>query len=82
LGILIALQIDNWNENRKDKIEEKIILKELQSNLELVLFRINRNIENLEQNLKSFSMLKNHTDRNLPFHDSLNADSPLGIFAL
>ncbi len=29
IGILIALQINNWNEERKVKIEEQIILKDL-----------------------------------------------------
>ena len=29
IGILIALQINNWNENRKNRIKEKAILKEL-----------------------------------------------------
>ncbi len=33
IGILIALQINNWNENRKDTIEEKAILESLYENL-------------------------------------------------
>ena len=35
IGILIALGINNWNENRKDGIQEKIVLKSLLENLEL-----------------------------------------------
>ncbi|MEA1786157.1 DUF6090 family protein [Arenibacter sp. GZD96] len=35
IGILIALQINNWNENRKDFIEEKAILENLLENLNL-----------------------------------------------
>lgn len=35
IGILIALQINNWNENRKEKIEEKAILENLYENLTL-----------------------------------------------
>ncbi|MBT8316904.1 MAG: hypothetical protein HKP59_04710 [Lutibacter sp.] len=27
IGILIALGINNWNENRKDSIQEKIVLR-------------------------------------------------------
>lgn len=38
VGILIALQINTWNENRKERVEEQTILKQLQtefkSNLE------------------------------------------------
>ena len=32
-GILIALQIDNWNEYQKDRAFEKSILKDIQSSL-------------------------------------------------
>jgi len=35
IGILIALQINNWNENRKNSIEEKAILENLLENLKL-----------------------------------------------
>lgn len=35
IGILIALAINNWNENRKDSIEEKAILESLLENLKL-----------------------------------------------
>jgi hypothetical protein len=34
IGILIALQINNWNEERKDRITEKSVLLELKDNLE------------------------------------------------
>ena len=33
IGILIALQINNWNENRKDRIKEVANLKSLQSEM-------------------------------------------------
>lgn len=35
IGILIAVQINNWNENRKDAIQEKIVLRNLLENLDL-----------------------------------------------
>ncbi|MDC6350071.1 DUF6090 family protein [Zeaxanthinibacter sp. PT1] len=35
IGILIALSINNWNENRKNSIEEKAILQNLIENLNL-----------------------------------------------
>ena len=34
IGILIALQINNWNEWRKDRIIEKSILLEFEDNLD------------------------------------------------
>ncbi len=33
IGILIALQINNWNDNRKDSIQEKVVLRSLLENL-------------------------------------------------
>ena len=35
IGILIALSINNWNENRKAAIQEEIVLKSLYDNLKL-----------------------------------------------
>jgi hypothetical protein len=35
IGILIALQINTWNEERKDSIEERVILENLLENLKL-----------------------------------------------
>ena len=35
IGILIALSINNWNENRKNSIEENEILSSLLENLNL-----------------------------------------------
>ena len=29
IGILIALQVNNWNEERRNRVKEKAILKEL-----------------------------------------------------
>ena len=46
IGILIALQINNWNESRKDNVAEKIAL----TNLEL---DIKENISRLQTHLKS-----------------------------
>lgn len=31
IGILIALQINNWNEQRKDRVKEQVVLKKLQA---------------------------------------------------
>ncbi|MBK9737565.1 MAG: hypothetical protein IPO92_22455 [Saprospiraceae bacterium] len=34
IGILLAVQLNNWNENRKNRIFEKEILSQIRSNLE------------------------------------------------
>lgn len=44
IGILIALQINNWNEARKDTIKEIKMLQDIRND-------INKNIGNLEEGL-------------------------------
>ena len=34
LGILIALQVDNWNQNRQERKLERILLSEMLDNLQ------------------------------------------------
>ncbi|MDP5091941.1 MAG: DUF6090 family protein [Polaribacter sp.] len=45
IGILIALQINNWNEIRKDKQKETIYLSNLERDLENQILSINNQIE-------------------------------------
>ena len=40
IGILIALQINNWNEQRKDRIKEQVILKQLQEDYKANLVQL------------------------------------------
>jgi hypothetical protein len=40
IGILIALQINNWNEQRKDRVKEKVVLKKLQEDYEANLIQL------------------------------------------
>lgn len=44
IGILIALQINNWNEYRKERIEEDKILREINRNLEIDINAIEQRI--------------------------------------
>ena len=56
IGILIALQINNWNENRKDHIQEKEYLTRLKEDIKFdiswsnkyILDRYKRKVESLE----------------------------------
>lgn len=48
IGILIALQVNNWNENRKNKVEEKVILKNLQEELVQIKNDLNEKTIRLE----------------------------------
>lgn len=44
IGILIALQINNWNENRKERAQETVLLEQLLSDF-------NSNLEQLDQKI-------------------------------
>ena len=72
IGILIALQINNWNENRKQNIREYAVLEELKQGLEA-----NKNI--LEKRKLRFKQLQyrskkliTHLEAKRTYHDSLD----------
>jgi Family of unknown function (DUF6090) len=71
-GILIALQIDNWNNDRQLKELEIKYLKEMISNLRSDLsdieFNINFNIDKMKSNF----IVATQTRDKLPYHDSLD----------
>jgi len=72
IGILIALQISNWNEFNKTKTLETKILKELRSDLTQNLNDINSNIESLKACEKANEIIINQIENGLPYHDSLD----------
>ena len=45
IGILFALQIDNWNSKRIERASERDILEEIHANLELDLLDFENNLE-------------------------------------
>jgi hypothetical protein len=53
VGILLALQVNNWHERRKTGIQELETLKELRSDLVLNLSDIEENIIDLDECVKS-----------------------------
>ena len=55
IGILIALAINNWNENRKDSIREQFILKNLKINISTDLERIAVSINEVQNNISDFN---------------------------
>ena len=53
IGILIALQINNWNELRKDGIKEQVILKQLQEDYRANLSQLEQKIDIREKMITS-----------------------------
>jgi len=71
IGILIALQINNWNEKEKLKTEEVRYLKNFkQSLLSDIEFNKVRS-DRYQLTKESISILLNHMEQNLPYQDSL-----------
>lgn len=71
LGILIALQVDNWNQNRQEKKLERILLSEMLSNLEQDLQDIDWSLNFKANCIQSNIVVMQYLEGNLPWHDSL-----------
>ena len=62
IGILIALQINNWNESRKDSARENLILKQLQSEYQSNLHQLDEKILMRNEGLQACHFLLNQID--------------------
>ena len=72
VGILLALQVNNWNEWRKDRIKEKEVLRDLQINLESNVQFLKENIDLFAFRSNSSRIVLNVMEKKLPYHDSLS----------
>jgi len=71
LGILIALQVDNWNQKRHDRKLERVLLSEMHSNLKGDLSDLNYNVNTQEVFLNSCQIALDFLNSEDPWHDSL-----------
>ena len=80
IGILIALQINNWNEKRKATLEEITILKNIQEEILLDTLDISWNIDKhkqfIEEEKKLLNFLQSYQTQP---KDSINYTTALGI---
>jgi hypothetical protein len=72
IGILIALQINNWNENKKKRDLELITIAELKSNLLADINDFQGDMRVYDAASNSSDIIIDYIDGNIPFHDSLN----------
>ena len=72
IGILIALQLNNWNESRKEKAIEISILNELLSNYNIDLISLNEDIELNKRAVNSNDLIKDVLTNGQEYHDSLD----------
>jgi hypothetical protein len=71
IGILIALQINNWNNNRAERSLENDILNEILVNLETDLQNIEIKKEQNIRYIKSNTLVSEHLKNKTPLTDSL-----------
>jgi uncharacterized protein with PQ loop repeat len=72
IGILIALQINNWNEGNKTKKEEVKILNEIKIALNNDLKFIDINLRGHDQTIRDLEIIKEQLLLEKPTNDSLN----------
>jgi hypothetical protein len=72
IGILIALQINNWNEARKNRDLEIKTLSELEASFEKDLNDIEYNLQLHNRGLIACKKLLMAIEENIPYHDSLD----------
>lgn len=72
IGILIALQINNWNEERKERKMEKIVLEDIHDNIVRNNQLILSALQVFQEIDRSTVMVKNTLKTNSPYFDSLS----------
>ncbi len=72
IGIVIALQLNNWNESRKEKVVEISILNELLNDYNSDLLSLNEDLELNKRAIKSNELIKKALISNLKYNDSLD----------
>lgn len=72
IGILIALQVNNVNEKRKEAVFEHKVLHEIQVGIQQNIAYLNRGIRQNERAINSCRILLDHFEQNLPYNDSLD----------
>lgn len=71
VGILIALQINNWNEDRKSTNKEIEILTDFKSGLEFDLLQLDSILDHYDRAKASLNIILDHLENDLPYADSL-----------
>ena len=71
IGILIALQINNWNEFNKERESEKRILTEIRDNLVFDLVDFESNITTFQNKITSSKSLLKILESNSEYNDSI-----------
>lgn len=80
IGILIALSINNWNQERHLKIKERKLLVEIESNLAANAKTIKGTIERENKYRNEIGVLMDHFKMKKPFNDTIGRQIQIAIF--
>ena len=72
IGILLALQINNWNENQKQQHFANKLLLDIKTSLINNYVQLNFVIDYNKEGIASAEIILNHLNNNLAYHDSLD----------
>lgn len=72
IGILIAFQVDTWNEHRKDRIAEQKMLHALLEDLEININHLNNDISLEQRTIRQATRIIQHLDNRKPYNPSLD----------
>ncbi|MBR9847289.1 MAG: hypothetical protein GYB35_14835 [Algicola sp.] len=84
IGILIALQINNWNESRKNSTFERKVISELFVDVNQDIQEMNNALDSINQSQKSSYHIIEFMEGKTEYHDSLNKhfSTSLGLWSL
>ncbi len=71
IGILLALQVNNWNEQNKSKKEEIVYLQNFLNDLTIDVKRFDLSIAIMQKAKNSITFLLDYMEQDLPWNDSL-----------
>lgn len=71
IGILIAIQINNWNESDKNREKETLLLYEMKSNLKGDREDLEFNIEHNKKRIEYNEVIRNVIETRTPYSDTL-----------
>ncbi|MDT0558185.1 DUF6090 family protein [Ichthyenterobacterium sp. W332] len=72
IGILIALQINNWNQQQKENVFERKVLNEILSDTEEDIKQMKIAIKSINESDLSYKYIINAFDKNLAYTDSMD----------
>ena len=78
IGILVALYLNNLNENKQTKALEVKLLKELKSNLRHSILNFERSIDTEGEYLEYNELILDHLDNKKPYNPDL--DNAFGVY--